>query len=191
MVVGDDDQSIYRFRGASYAAFVEFDRRFAARPPHDPTGHAPGPPPRLRLEENFRSTEPHPHGRQPAHRAQRARATRPTSSLRPTAATGRSRSSSSSRPTSTTRRARSSTASRPRRLGPGDRRTRRRPTGRTTPSSTASTDIARRSSTGCARRASRTASSAGCRSSRRRRSATSSRACARSRTRSTTSRSSG
>ena len=28
MVVGDDDQSIYRFRGASFAAFVEFDRRF-------------------------------------------------------------------------------------------------------------------------------------------------------------------
>ena len=29
MVVGDDDQSIYRFRGASFAAFAEFDRRFS------------------------------------------------------------------------------------------------------------------------------------------------------------------
>ncbi len=36
MVVGDDDQSIYRFRGASYAAFAEMDRRFALPPIHDP-----------------------------------------------------------------------------------------------------------------------------------------------------------
>jgi DNA helicase-2/ATP-dependent DNA helicase PcrA len=57
MVVGDDDQSIYRFRGASFAAFVEFDRRFAAPPAHDRHGHAPGTPPRLRLEENFRSID--------------------------------------------------------------------------------------------------------------------------------------
>jgi superfamily I DNA/RNA helicase/RecB family exonuclease len=57
MVVGDDDQSIYRFRGASFAAFVEFDRRFAAPPAHDRNGHAPGTPPRLRLEENFRSID--------------------------------------------------------------------------------------------------------------------------------------
>ena len=42
MVVGDDDQSIYRFRGASYAAFAEFDRRFAG-------------PRRLRIDQNFRS----------------------------------------------------------------------------------------------------------------------------------------
>jgi DNA helicase-2/ATP-dependent DNA helicase PcrA len=42
MVVGDDDQSIYRFRGASYAAFAEFDARF---------GH----PRRLRIDQNFRS----------------------------------------------------------------------------------------------------------------------------------------
>jgi DNA helicase-2/ATP-dependent DNA helicase PcrA len=55
MVVGDDDQSIYRFRGASFAAFAEFDRRFAKPPPHGPTSTPPGPPPRLRLEENFRS----------------------------------------------------------------------------------------------------------------------------------------
>ncbi len=42
MVVGDDDQSIYRFRGASYAAFAEFDTRFDG-------------PRRLRIEQNFRS----------------------------------------------------------------------------------------------------------------------------------------
>jgi superfamily I DNA/RNA helicase len=55
MVVGDDDQSIYRFRGASFAAFAEFDTRFARPPAHDPTATPPGPPPRLRLEQNFRS----------------------------------------------------------------------------------------------------------------------------------------
>ena len=58
MVVGDDDQSIYRFRGASYAAFVEFDRRFADPPAHDPDGPAPGAPTRLRIVENFRSRPP-------------------------------------------------------------------------------------------------------------------------------------
>ncbi len=42
MVVGDDDQSIYRFRGASYAAFAEFDIRFKG-------------PRRLRIDQNFRS----------------------------------------------------------------------------------------------------------------------------------------
>ncbi|MBA2719826.1 MAG: UvrD-helicase domain-containing protein [Chloroflexi bacterium] len=46
MVVGDDDQSIYRFRGASFAAFAELNRRFG--PADLPT--------RMRLEENFRST---------------------------------------------------------------------------------------------------------------------------------------
>ena len=55
MVVGDDDQSIYRFRGASFAAFSEFDRRFSRAPKHDPGAAAPGPPPRFRIEENFRS----------------------------------------------------------------------------------------------------------------------------------------
>jgi DNA helicase-2/ATP-dependent DNA helicase PcrA len=55
MVVGDDDQSIYRFRGASFAAFAEFDARFARPPAHDPTARPPGPPPRLRIEQNFRS----------------------------------------------------------------------------------------------------------------------------------------
>ncbi len=55
MVVGDDDQSIYRFRGASFAAFAEFEARFARPPVHDPTASPPGPPPRLRIEQNFRS----------------------------------------------------------------------------------------------------------------------------------------
>ena len=55
MVVGDDDQSIYRFRGASFAAFAEFDARFARPPAHDPSATPPGPPPRLRIEQNFRS----------------------------------------------------------------------------------------------------------------------------------------
>jgi DNA helicase-2/ATP-dependent DNA helicase PcrA len=55
MVVGDDDQSIYRFRGASFAAFAEFDARFSRPPIHDPTATPPGPPPRLRIEQNFRS----------------------------------------------------------------------------------------------------------------------------------------
>ncbi len=55
MVVGDDDQSIYRFRGASYAAFAEFDARFARPPAHDPGAIPPGPPPRLHIEQNFRS----------------------------------------------------------------------------------------------------------------------------------------
>ncbi len=41
MVVGDDDQSIYRFRGASFAAFAEFDRRFAR--PRRTTPSAPRP----------------------------------------------------------------------------------------------------------------------------------------------------
>ena len=58
MVVGDDDQSIYRFRGASFAAFIEFDRRFSGPPAHDPGAPGPGTPTRLRLEENFRSVEP-------------------------------------------------------------------------------------------------------------------------------------
>ena len=57
MVVGDDDQSIYRFRGASFAAFSEFDRRFSRPPAHDRDGPAPGSPPRFRIEENFRSVE--------------------------------------------------------------------------------------------------------------------------------------
>ncbi len=58
MVVGDDDQSIYRFRGASYAAFVELDARFSGPPAHDPTGPAPGTPTRMLIEENFRSLPP-------------------------------------------------------------------------------------------------------------------------------------
>ncbi len=36
VVVGDDDQSIYRFRGASYAAFEQYRDRFSRPPPWDP-----------------------------------------------------------------------------------------------------------------------------------------------------------
>ncbi len=36
VVVGDDDQSIYRFRGASYAAFERFQERFGSAPTFDP-----------------------------------------------------------------------------------------------------------------------------------------------------------
>ena len=36
VVVGDDDQSIYRFRGASYAAFEQFRERFSRPPAWDP-----------------------------------------------------------------------------------------------------------------------------------------------------------
>jgi DNA helicase II / ATP-dependent DNA helicase PcrA len=57
MVVGDDDQSIYRFRGASYAAFAEFDAKFSRPAAHDRRATPPGPPRRLRLDENFRSVE--------------------------------------------------------------------------------------------------------------------------------------
>ena len=71
MVVGDDDQSIYRFRGASYAAFAEFDRRFALPPAHDPQALPPGPPTRMRLEENHRSGGHVLDGGEPDHRAQR------------------------------------------------------------------------------------------------------------------------
>ena len=55
MVVGDDDQSIYHFRGASFAAFAEFANRFSGRPIHAPDGRLAGPPTRLRIEQNFRS----------------------------------------------------------------------------------------------------------------------------------------
>jgi DNA helicase-2/ATP-dependent DNA helicase PcrA len=55
MVVGDDDQSIYRFRGASFAAFAEFDARFSRPPAHAPDAPAPGTPRHLAIEQNFRS----------------------------------------------------------------------------------------------------------------------------------------
>ncbi len=55
MVVGDDDQSIYHFRGASAAAFGEFRTRFSRPARHDTGGRPPRPPAQLRIEENFRS----------------------------------------------------------------------------------------------------------------------------------------
>ena len=47
MVVGDDDQSIYRFRGRRFAAFAEFQARFSRPPAHGPTRprRRPAPPP--------------------------------------------------------------------------------------------------------------------------------------------------
>jgi superfamily I DNA/RNA helicase/RecB family exonuclease len=55
VVVGDDDQSIYRFRGASYAAFEEFTKRFEQVPVWDPQREV-APVQRLPLLDNRRST---------------------------------------------------------------------------------------------------------------------------------------
>jgi len=55
VVVGDDDQSIYRFRGASYAAFRQFEERFGRLPEWAP-GRAAQPVASLPLLENRRST---------------------------------------------------------------------------------------------------------------------------------------
>ena len=168
MVVGDDDQSIYRFRGASFAAFAEFDARFSRPPTHDPTATPPGLPPRLRIEQNFRSVG---HVLTGANRLITSNETRFEADKR----------------LSTDRQ-----DGAPIELlvcaGPEDEAvaivdviqalTPRGPViaGRTSPSCTASTSTARRSWRGCATRTSRTRSSVGCPCSRRPRSATSSRA---------------
>ena len=55
VVVGDDDQSIYRFRGASYAAFEEFTKRFEQVPAWDPERKVAAVE-RLTLLKNRRST---------------------------------------------------------------------------------------------------------------------------------------
>jgi len=55
VVVGDDDQSIYRFRGASYAAFEQFRERFGRPPVWDPTRQT-GPVREWHLVMNRRST---------------------------------------------------------------------------------------------------------------------------------------
>lgn len=55
VVVGDDDQAIYRFRGASYAAFEQFRERFERAPSWDPERDTP-PITRLSLVRNRRST---------------------------------------------------------------------------------------------------------------------------------------
>ena len=179
MVVGDDDQSIYRFRGASFAAFAEFDsgsrgrRRTTAR-------RAPASRAADRAELPLR--RPRPDRRQPADRRQRdplrarqapvdrARGRPPDRAPRLREPRGR--------------------GGRDRRRDPGADGGGDRPKARaTSPSCIASTGTATPSSSGCATRTSRTPSSAACRCSRRRRSGTSSRACGRSRTPRTTSRS--
>ena len=111
MVVGDDDQSIYRFRGASFAAFAEFDARFSRPPTHDPTRHPPGPPARLRIEQNFRSVR---HVLTAANRLIGQNETRFEPDKRLTHRPPRRRrpSSSSSAPAPRTRRSPSSTRSR-------------------------------------------------------------------------------
>ncbi len=178
VVVGDDDQSIYRFRGASYAAFAEFDRRFARRRAR-PDGRRPAPPPRLRLEENFRSVEQVLDGRQPADRAQPTRF-EPDKRLVATRGPGAHVEVDRRAPSPEDEAAAIVDAIKSE-LSPGEGAG--RPRWRDSRSCTASTSTARRSSPGCATRASRTRSSAGCPCSPRRRSATSSRACGRSPTR--------
>jgi superfamily I DNA/RNA helicase/RecB family exonuclease len=54
VVVGDDDQSVYRFRGASYAAFEQFRVRFGCAPAWDPD-RAVRPVGELPLQVNRRS----------------------------------------------------------------------------------------------------------------------------------------
>ncbi len=181
MVVGDDDQSIYRFRGASFAAFTEFDTRFSRPPIHDPTARPPGPPPRLRLEENFRSVD---SVLQAANRLIQRNQARyePDKRLRTEREAGRPGRARR------LRRARGRGGRHRRRDRQARRRRARSRAGRTSPSSTASTSTATRSSPGCATRTSRTRSSAGCRCSSCRRSATSSSRCGRSPTPTTTSR---
>jgi DNA helicase-2/ATP-dependent DNA helicase PcrA len=56
LVVGDDDQSIYRFRGASYAAFEQFRERFSG-PPEWAADRPVLPVPQLHLSLNRRSCE--------------------------------------------------------------------------------------------------------------------------------------
>src|SRR5436190_101058 len=51
LVVGDNDQAIYRFRGASFASFHLFLQKFAAWKPGEDSGKF-----RVSLTENYRST---------------------------------------------------------------------------------------------------------------------------------------
>ena len=88
MVVGDDDQSIYRFRGASFAAFAEFDARFSppagARPRRARARTAAPPPDRPELP----LVRGRARRRQPAHRPQHHPRSRRTSGCGPTRSAG-------------------------------------------------------------------------------------------------------
>ena len=156
MVVGDDDQSIYRFRGASFAAFAEFDARFARPPAHDPDGRRR--PARRRASGSSRTSARSRHVLTAANRLigrnetrfepdKRLRTDRPDGDPVELVVCAGAEDEAVAIVDAIKRRLGEATGG----------------AGRTSPSCTASTSTARRSSRGCATRTSRTPSSAGCR----------------------------